>query len=79
MIFNRKEELDPKLKTELQEYIYDIVGIIHDVYKELPNGLPEYIYQEALETRRITPSRRSRFNLFSTPATFDCRRLFCFR
>lgn len=49
MIFNRKDELEHKLKTELQEYIYDIVGVIHDVYKELPNGLPEYIYQEALE------------------------------
>lgn len=49
MIFNRKEFLDEKLRTQLQEYVYDIVGFLQDVYKELPNGLPEYIYQEAFE------------------------------
>lgn len=48
MIYNQKEQLDPQLKSQLQEYVYDIVGYIQEVYKELPNGMPEYIYQEAL-------------------------------
>lgn len=48
MQIKQKEVLEPKLKNELQEYIYDIVGIIHDVHNELPQGMPEYLYQEAL-------------------------------
>lgn len=48
MIFNQKEKLNPELKSALQNYVYDVVGHIQDVYKELPNGMPEYIYQEAL-------------------------------
>lgn len=48
MIFNQKEYFEPELKKSLQEYVYDIVGFIQEVYKELPNGMPEYIYQEAL-------------------------------
>lgn len=48
MIFNQKEHLDETLRKQLHEYVYDVVGVIQDVYKELPNGLPEYIYQEAL-------------------------------
>ena len=27
---------------------YDLIGCLHEVYKELGAGLPEYIYQEAL-------------------------------
>lgn len=49
MIFNQKEHFDPELKAQLQEYVYDVVGYIQEVYKELPNGMPEYIYQEALD------------------------------
>lgn len=48
MIINRKEIFDPTLKTELQKYVYDVIGIIQDVHRELPQGMPEYIYQEAL-------------------------------
>lgn len=48
MIINQKESLDAALKNQLREYVYDIIGVIQDVHKELPNGLPEYIYQEAL-------------------------------
>lgn len=48
MIFNQKEHFDPQLKEQLQQYVYDVVGYIQEVYKELPNGMPEYIYQEAL-------------------------------
>ena len=48
MIVKAKTTLDPELKAQLQKYVYDIVGVIQDVYKELPIGMPEYIYQEAL-------------------------------
>lgn len=48
MIYNQKKNFDPELKSQLQKYVYDIVGFIQEVYKELPNGMPEYIYQEAL-------------------------------
>lgn len=64
MIFNQKENFDPKLKKQLQEYVYDIVGYIQEVYKELPNGMPEFIYQEALgsllEDARLNPEKEYR-------------------
>ena len=34
---------------ELKEYIYDVVGAIHEVHKELGPGLNEYCYQEGLQ------------------------------
>ncbi len=49
MTIKQKENLDSTVKEQLKNYVFDIVGVIHDVYKELPNGLPEYIYQEALD------------------------------
>ena len=48
MIFTQKE-LPPQLKERLKEYVYDIIGYLFCVYKELPCGFPEYIYQEALD------------------------------
>ena len=48
MIIKRKDFLDAALKKNLQDNVYDIVGVIHKVYNALPNGMPEYIYQEAL-------------------------------
>ena len=48
MIFKNKT-LTPQLKEELKEYIFDIIGHLHDVYRKLPWGFPEYIYQEALD------------------------------
>jgi len=48
MILKQKDTIDPKLKDELREYVYDLVGYMMDVVKELPCGLPEYVYQEAL-------------------------------
>lgn len=38
---------EPK-KSELTKASYDVIGCIHEVYKQLGSGLPEYIYQEAL-------------------------------
>jgi len=38
---------EPK-RTELVHAAYEVVGCMHEVYKQLGPGLPEYIYQEAL-------------------------------
>ena len=38
---------EPK-HQQLVDASYDVVGCIHDVYRQLGGGLPEYIYQEAL-------------------------------
>ena len=48
MLFTQKE-LSPSKRERLKDYVYDIIGYLFEVYKELPCGLPEYIYQEALE------------------------------
>ena len=48
MLIKQKDNFDAKLKEQLKDYIYDIVGIIHEVHNELPQGMPEYLYQEAL-------------------------------
>ena len=37
----------PKLK----EHVYDVVGAIYEVHKELGAGLNEYCYQEGLQIR----------------------------
>lgn len=34
---------------ELKDHIYDVVGAIYEVHKELGPGLNEYCYQEGLE------------------------------
>lgn len=38
---------EPK-RGELVKACYELVGCLHEVYKQLGPGLPEYIYQEAL-------------------------------
>lgn len=43
-----REKLPEDLHEDLKKYVYDIIGAMHEVYKQLGNGLPEYIYQEAL-------------------------------
>lgn len=42
------EDLPSDVKDRLKAYVYDIIGAMHEVYRQLDNGLPEYIYQEAL-------------------------------
>ena len=37
-----------KTAAELKNHIYDIVGALHSVHKELGPGINEYCYQEAL-------------------------------
>lgn len=43
-----REELPEALKADLKNYVYDVIGAMHEVYRQLDNGLPEYVYQEAL-------------------------------
>lgn len=43
---------EPK-KSELVKACYELVGCLHEVYKQLGAGLPEYIYQEALTKQLI--------------------------
>lgn len=38
---------DPK-RQQLVDASYAVIGCIHDIYRQLGGGLPEYIYQEAL-------------------------------
>ena len=48
MIYTNKE-LPQQLREQLKQSVYWIVGHLFTVYKELPCGFPEYIYQEALD------------------------------
>lgn len=46
---------------ELKEHIYDVVGALHEVHKELGVGLNEFCYQEGLEmelSENAIPFRR---------------------
>ena len=47
MIFEKKN-LPDSLVKQLKNYVYDIINHLFTVYKKLPCGFPEYIYQEAL-------------------------------
>lgn len=38
---------EPK-RLQLVQVSYEVVGCLHEVYRQLGPGLPEYIYQEAL-------------------------------
>lgn len=48
MFFKIRPDIEYSLQNKLKEYVFDIVGYMFDVYNELPCGLPEYVYQEAL-------------------------------
>ena len=57
---------EPK-RQELTGACYDLVGCLHEVYKELGSGLPEYIYQEAvakmLKAKGLTFHKEMKFHL----------------
>lgn len=42
-----KKVLSEEQRKTMINHVYDIVGFAHDVCRQLPCGLPEYIYQEA--------------------------------
>ena len=44
----RLQQVPDPQRQQLVQASYDIVGCIHEVYRQLGGGLPEYIYQEAL-------------------------------
>ena len=44
----RMQTVEEPKRQELVQACYDVVGCLHEVYKGLGAGLPEYIYQEAL-------------------------------
>lgn len=44
----RLETVEESKRKELTSVCYELVGCLHEVYKELGPGLPEYIYQEAV-------------------------------
>ena len=48
MILDTKKNLDFSLHQLLKKHVHDIIGYAMDVCRQLPCGLPEYIYQEAL-------------------------------
>ena len=45
MIIKQKDSIPPSLKKQLQDYVYDIIGVIQDVHNEMPQGMPEFLYQ----------------------------------
>ena len=74
MLFTQKE-LSPSKRERLKDYVYDIIGYLFEVYKELPCGLPEYIYQEALEielrSQGIPFEREKEFDVFYKSEKLD--------
>ena len=56
---------EPK-RQELVNACYDLIGCLHEVYKELGSGLPEYIYQEAvakmLKTKGLTFHKEMKYH-----------------
>ncbi len=70
MLLDSKKNLDPALHKSLKDYVYDVVGYAMDVCRQLPCGLPEYIYQEAfakvLTKHNINPHKEYQYH-----PTFD--------
>ena len=56
---------EPK-RQELTGACYDLIGCLHEVYKQLGPGLPEYIYQEAvakmLKAKGLTFHKEMKFH-----------------
>ena len=44
----RLQQVAEPQRQQLVQVSYDVVGCIHEVYKQLGGGLPEYIYQESV-------------------------------
>lgn len=62
----RLETVEEPKRQELIRACYDVVGCLHEVYKELGPGLPEYIYQEAvakmLKAKDLTFHKEMKFH-----------------
>lgn len=46
MLLPSKKDFPKELHDQLRQYVYDVIGYCMDVTKQLPCGLPEYLYQE---------------------------------
>jgi len=64
MLLPSKKDLPKELHDQLRQYVYDIVGHVHYVTKQLPCGMAEYLYQEAfaktLSKNGIDPHKEHR-------------------
>ena len=62
----RLETVEESKRQELVKATYDLIGCLHEVYKELGSGLPEYIYQEAvakmLKAKGLTFHKEMKFH-----------------
>lgn len=62
----RLETVEESKRQELVKACYGLIGCLHEVYKELGSGLPEYIYQEAvakmLKTKGLTFHKEMQFH-----------------
>ena len=62
----RLETVEGPKRQELVDTCYDLIGCLHEVYKELGSGLPEYIYQEAvakmLKAQGLTFQKEMKFH-----------------
>lgn len=65
------DKLPEQLRNELKQYVYDIVGAMHEVYRQLGNGLPEYIYQEALYKQLILIGYKNTLKEYLHHPTFN--------
>lgn len=58
--------LEPELKKQLVEYVYDVIGYIQETHNDLGPGMPEYIYQEGLakviKEHGIEPEKELQFH-----------------
>ena len=62
----RLQQVADSKRQQLVQASYDVIGCIHEVYKQLGCGLPEYIYQEALskqlKTKGLTYHKEMRYH-----------------
>ncbi len=62
----RLQQVADSKRQQLVQASYDVIGCIHEVYKQLGGGLPEYIYQEALskqlKTKGLTYHKEMRYH-----------------
>lgn len=48
-----RASIDANLRQTLIQYVYDIIGCMQYVHRQLGPGMPEYIYQEALARKLL--------------------------
>lgn len=69
------DNLPTDIKEDLKQYVYDIVGAMHEVYRQLDNGLPEYVYQEALYEQLVNIGYKDTMKEHSYHPIFNGKKL----